>query len=220
MTPHLFQLELSSRCNLACVYCVNRIMARPHQDMEPETFEHVLAWLKAGPEPKELNLAGIGESTLNPHFCGYVEQLRALLPRTRFVLASNGIGVTREVAQACRRGQVVVFVSLHHPDRAQEGVEFFLEAGCLAAVTKDPVRHANDWAGQVAWKKPDYRMPCQFLHDGKLFVASNGAILTCCLDATGESRLGSVFDSPEWALNPARWRLCDGCYQDPPSSTG
>ena len=63
----IHQIEMTSRCNLRCRYCAHPTMARVKADMDDATFAKALLWARQLPS-HELNLAGIGESTMHPEF--------------------------------------------------------------------------------------------------------------------------------------------------------
>jgi len=216
----IHQLELTSRCNLACRYCIQTTMRRLHKDMDWPTFERSLDWVKffcdKGTQ-SELNLAGVGESFLHPRFAEMVAAARAVVGSSRrLILATNGIAVTERVVREIAPYNPRFYVSLHRPDRAAPGLVILREAGLLDGISTDPATNANDWAGQVDWApgRRGKQMPCPWLRAGWAYVASNGAILTCCIDGTAESAIGHVNDPPaELQMQP--WRLCEPCYQEP-----
>ena len=97
-------------------------------------LEHV-RWASRSGFQDELNLAGIGNAA----------------PQTMLVLATNGIGVERRFAEACRMASVNVWVSLHRPEHAQEAVEGYKSAGVLRGISVDGAVASMNWAGQVDW---------------------------------------------------------------------
>lgn len=215
----IHQIELTSICNLSCPYCVQHgVMTRSKQHMDREVWDAAMRWVRwcinEGTQ-SELNLAGIGESTLHPHFADRLLEARDVLgPERDIVLASNGIPWTPEMIKRVAPARPKVFVSLHAPAPAARNIQLLREAGILAGVTADPAMNPNDWAGQVNWIRPAYRMPCNWIREGWGFVAADGSFLTCCLDASGLSKLVSVF-APPHRIPVERWSLCAGCYQDP-----
>ena len=95
----LHQIEMTSRCNLKCKYCVHPNMVRPKEDMTEETFtkslEVAARFVKQG-TMRELNLAGIGESTLHPNFVEWVHRARAAVGWScNIVLSTNGVALHR-----------------------------------------------------------------------------------------------------------------------------
>jgi len=64
----IHQIEITSRCNLRCKYCVHPKMVREKGDMDRETYIKSLEWsahFHKLNNQEELNLAGIGESTMH-----------------------------------------------------------------------------------------------------------------------------------------------------------
>lgn len=215
MIQEIHQIELTSRCNLRCSYCINSKMERPRQDMSEETLESALRWLrffvKQGTQ-NDVNLAGTGESMMHPRFIEFVSRVRDAAPGSRLLLATNGTWVTEDRAKQLAALRVGVWVSLHEPALAAEAVRLLKRYGALEGVSMDPAVNPNDWAGQVKWHKADYRIPCTWQRRGMAFVASDGRLLTCCLDGRGASSLGRVCEEPR-VLETKPWALCASCYQ-------
>lgn len=216
----IHQIELTSRCNLACPYCIHRTMLRLHKDLDWATFERALEWVRyfcrCGTQG-ELNLAGVGESFMHPRFAEMVALARqAVGPGRRLILATNGVAVTPQVVEEIKPHNPRIWVSLHRQDRAAAGLRLLRDAGLLDGISTDPSTQPNDWAGQVDWPigaNPP-KMLCPWLREGWGFVDSSGKILHCCLDGTGESTVGRVEDAPS-PLHLQPWRLCARCYQIP-----
>jgi hypothetical protein len=212
----IHQIEITSRCNLACIYCPHAKMQRSAVDMTDETFERCLKWIQFFGVPEEVNIAGIGEPLLHPRVVGFVSELRRQFPETSISLPTNGLLLDEEMARQLAPYHPEVAISMHVPQKAARAVEVAKQYGILSAVALDPVTSPNDWAGQVDWIKPRYRFNCPWLWVPQAFVTSQGDILRCCLDVEGKrSKIGSVFDEPA-ALETGRWELCRQCYQIPP----
>lgn len=217
----IHQIEITSRCQLRCSYCPSpRIMkgelpGRPAMDMTREVYEralyHVAAGVRAGTQG-ELNLAGIGESTLHPEFFDFVRLAReAVGPSIPLIIATNGIIATPELAELFVREQVNVWVSLHRPEKAGLAVQLYRAAGVLRGISHDPSVNANDWAGQVAWhNSPGNAIPCEWLRQGYAMVLSDGRVTACCFDVTGEGVGGHVNDETLGATSP--YRICADCH--------
>lgn len=190
---------------------------RTAQDMSAATFARALEWVRyyvrAGTQ-SDLNLAGIGESTLHPMLVPMLRRVREVVgPKVKLTLATNGIVVEDEITAAFKEHQVAVWVSLHRPERASKAVHAYREAGVLEGVSYDPSTNANDWAGQVEWhNSPGNDIPCQWLRQGKVFVMSDGRISTCCLDASGKGVVGHV-DQEVGSVRSRPWEACMTCYQ-------
>lgn len=228
----LHQLELSSRCDLRCGYCPNPDMEKGKPGyrrpalMSEETFAlalgHVKHYVDAGTQV-ELNLAGIGESTLHPQFVEFVERARVLLPRIEFTLATNGIKLSRRDAEATRIAEclaeckVTTYVSQHRQDRAAMAMTFLQRHGVqLGGFSNDPAMNAMDWAGQVDADNIGLRQraesPCIWLRQGWAFCTADGVVSACCYDAQGIGTIGHV-EQKIGTLVTSPYRLCQSCHQ-------
>lgn len=216
------QIEITSRCNLRCIYCpspaivAGKYKGRQAVDMTREHFERALAWaafyVRQGTQ-SELNLAGIGESTLHPEFPSFVRMAReAVGSRVRLIFSTNGIIHDEDMVKAIAPYDPHVFVSLHRPEKAGRAIEMYRRYGLLKGVSGDPALNANDWAGQVEWMSYGAPLRCQWLQDGKVFVLADGRISTCCLDAQGIGIVGHV-DDPVGSVQTKPYELCKKCYQ-------
>lgn len=224
MTIH--QVEITSECNLRCVYCLHPTMTRPKAHMTRETWGATTRWIRACVDAGtqgELLLVGTGEPTLHPALLAIVQEARALLgPSRRIQLTTNGIAVTDAQIAGLAAAGVRCYVSLHRPEKAEGTVHRLQDAGILEAVVYDAVVGANSWAGQVAWPdrviQPGREKPvCPWLTRGWLFVASDGTFYDCCY-ANGDSpRRGSVLDEPH-PITAQPWHACAACWQRPPAS--
>lgn len=212
----LHQIELTSHCNLRCQYCPSRNLPRPKLHMTKEHFAEALEWVRrlylSGTQ-EELNLAGIGESTMHPNFVEFVQIARVYLGENiRLVFATNGLLMTDELAAAIAPFRPVVFVSLHRPEKAGKAVEVLKKYGLLGGVSADPSVAATNWAGQVKWHVSAARRPCQWVQGGKVFMLADGRVSRCAYDATGEGVLGTISELAGMKTSP--WSLCKGCDQD------
>lgn len=216
---HIHQVEITSRCNLRCKYCVHPHMVRPKQDMSETHYLRTLTWAKIFIDnggPRELNLAGIGESTMHPDFVRWVFLAReALGEDVKLVLATNGLLMTDEMAMAIAPARPQVFVSLHRPERAGPAVAALNRAGILAGVSADPSVSATDWAGQVKFSglMATVGTPCPWIRGGWVIVLSDGRLTKCSFDGTGVGFLGTIEDDLA-EIQTAPYSLCTGCHQD------
>jgi len=116
----IHQIEITSRCNLKCVYCPSYKLPRPKLDMTREHYEQALDWAKffqAQGTQTELNLAGIGESTLHPNFVEYLWLARQKLgPKQVLLFATNGLLMTDALAKEIQPLEPRVYVSMHRPE--------------------------------------------------------------------------------------------------------
>lgn len=215
----IHQIEVTSRCNLRCRYCPSPHLGRPKLDMTRETWDRTLGWVKHfhdrnGGTP-ELNLAGIGESTLHPDFVDFVFEARAVVGYECFLtFTTNGLLMTEDLARALAPSRVAVGVSLHRPEKAGPAIEALRAHGLLWAVSADPSVAATDWAGQVQWhtSAPKNRQ-CPWVRGGLAFVMADGRVSRCCIDASGVGVFAHVNDRLD-QFETSPYSLCRTCDQD------
>jgi hypothetical protein len=215
----LHQIEVTSRCNLRCVYCTSPNLGRKKLDMEQAVFSRSLEWVryyvKQGTQG-ELNLAGIGESTLHEHFIEYVKQARAALGwHQRLLFTTNGLLVTPHLVDSIKPYGVGVYVSLHRPEAAKKAVDLLREAGMLLGVSVDPAMNSVDWAGQVNWQTTTqaFGSMCDWRKQGWVMVLADGRISACCFDSDGSGVVGHVDQAPGSVVSKP-YRLCKTCHMD------
>lgn len=219
----IHQIEITSRCNLKCHYCVHRSMAREKIDMTEDTFKRAITWAKFFKErgtQGSLNLAGIGESTMHPNFIDFIAHARTELGEDQeLVLATNGVNMTPELAAAMKWAgggseKFKVFVSLHRPEKAGPAINMLAEAGLMpSGASADPALHATDWAGQIKWKVTAKRTPCPWVRGGWGVVLSDGRISRCSFDGTGIGVFAHVNDDLSTAQT-SPYSLCRTCHQN------
>lgn len=209
------QLEITSRCNLACSYCPHPQLERQKADMTRDTFEAALELIRytvrKGTQG-EVSVTGLGEGTLHPHFADWCGEIRDVIGYERLLcFSTNGIELTDELCKELRRHKVGIFISLHRPEKAAGAIELAKEYELLCDVNASFVTSAYDWAGQVKWYNSGPRIPCPYLNNGWAVVLQDGRLSTCCWDAHGLNIIGSVWSDPE-NLELRSFPLCDNCH--------
>jgi MoaA/NifB/PqqE/SkfB family radical SAM enzyme len=91
-------VELTSRCNLDCQMCVQRVWNAPKNDMEFATFNRLMDNLADFPESPIVHLGGYGEPMFHPDFLECVRIAKATGGRVE--VTTNGTLLTAEVAGA------------------------------------------------------------------------------------------------------------------------
>lgn len=221
-------IELSSSCNLACKYCVNRLLATDSRRrpgiMAAATFAAALAWLQklcAAGSQREVNLNGNGESTLDPDLPARVRAVKDIVGAARVVaLSTNGVAMTAPLAKALKdAGLDRIDLSLHSPRHARRAIYHLCDAGLPGTVTTGHVTAAHNWAGQLeAENAIDCRLNilCHPLIEGRGYVQSEGGVTPCCYDYRSFGVFGTVFDA-DLDRKPIRpYALCDACHQQIP----
>lgn len=213
----LHQIEMTSHCNLRCRYCPSPKLGREKLHMDRETYLTALGWaghFVAKGLQNELNLAGIGESTMHPDFIEFLALARKVVgDGCALVLATNGLLVTPELAKEMARYKPMVWVSMHRPEKAGPAIEALRAAGILNGVSADPSVASINWAGQVDWHVSAAPRNCDWIAGGRAFVLADGRVSRCCLDATGKGVFAHVRDNlAEMRTSP--WELCRTCDQN------
>jgi hypothetical protein len=209
----IHEIELSSRCNLACVYCPNPTMKRAKLDMTWQDFElsleRVRYFCEQGTQG-ELALTGVGEALLNPIFARAVLHARRAIGWDRLLtFATNGLLLTAELLEKIRPAQPVIFVSLHRPEAAGPAIAMLERSGLRYGTNSAFVTDGLNWAGQVDWPAT-HHSTCEYLRAGWCVIRADGTVGTCCWDAESDSgRIGTIHDDPPWYTAPHR--ACDSC---------
>ncbi len=108
--PEIFQLELSSKCNLACIMCPHPILIqRAKEHLDFELFKTIID-RDALPQTKVMGLHLLGESLLHPRFLEMVKYMidRKVEPE----VATNGTVLTEKMAWGlCQSGLKKIWLS-------------------------------------------------------------------------------------------------------------
>lgn len=216
MTPvrSIHQIEVTTKCNLACSYCVHGNMPRPKVDMDASTFSKALDLVRyfraMGTQP-ELSLTGIGEPLLRPDFVRMLAGARGAMQDGTVLFATNGLLLDSDMAKEIAPYRPDVYVSLHAPDRAMAAVEACKGAG-IRVVTNNAFKDSSlDWAGQVEWPVSAPPSECQYLRQGWGVVLVDGRMVNCCMDGAEPKKvIGTIWDDPTTLFN-APFSLCGDC---------
>jgi len=215
------ELELSSICNLACVYCPHPTLQREKAHIGLDTLErtllHVEHYCRLGTQG-EMSLTGIGEAILHPGFGDALRMCREVLGASRpLVMATNGVDLTDDIAGLLHEYDVTTYVSLHRPEVAGPAIERLRKAGVYYGVNHAFVDSAINWAGQVDWAVSAQSHVCTYLSVGWGVVRQNGRVDACCQDAHDLHPIGSVWDEPgSWMTHAIP--LCKSCHFSVPAN--
>lgn len=216
----IHQIEITSRCNLRCIYCPSPKLPRAKVDITDQDFTRALAWadyFERLHTQGELALTGIGESTLHPHFVEYVAEARRTLPHNRITIATNGLLFTDQLAGELAPYKPEIYVSMHRPEKAQLALVAAERAGLETYLNTAFVAESFDWAGQVDWPVRIRKgaVVCEYLRQGWAVVLADARITTCCLDASGAGVVGTIWD-PIGKASIQPYSLCGSCHMEVP----
>lgn len=210
------QIEMTSRCNLRCRYCPHPKMPRAKVDMTREIWDQSLKQASRCVRwygQDELNIVGLGESTLHPHFVEWVHQARSAVgDKVRLVITTNGLLFDDALAQSIKGARPMVFVSAHRPEKAGPAIEAAKRAGMLAGVSVDPSVASVDWAGQVDWHVSADPSPCPWVRGGRVYVTAEGKLTTCCFDSADLGVIGTIWNDLD-KIRTRPYALCATCHQ-------
>ena len=216
-------IELSSKCQMACKYCVNRRMldhGRKPAIMPDAVFERALSWLKQLCEQgtqKEVNINGNGESLLDPQIVERVRRIKAVMGYGMVAGCTNGIVLTEPLARKLKAaGLDRLDVSPHSPLHARRAFQIIQRVGLMGIVNFGTIMQPHNWAGQI---EPEYSVdhvnpiPCVPLMEGRGYIQSEGQVSPCCYDYCNLGVYGSVFDDDLLSRPIKPFSLCDTCHQ-------
>jgi hypothetical protein len=221
----LHQCEISSICNLRCVYCISKDLKRPKDHMTRDMFEQVLVhvdyYVNKQLSQDEFNICGVGESTLHPDLVWFVKRAREVMGNEYLNFTTNGILFTEELAKqlapymSSKHGfRPGIFVSLHRPEKAKKAIDIAAKYGLLAGVSNDPALASTNWAGLIKdWAvTANPNRDCPWIREGKVMAFPNGDVTTCTNDIGYEAVVGNVRDPVgTWHVQP--WSRCSDCDQ-------
>ena len=209
----LHQIEITSRCNLQCKYCLQPYLTRKKEDMSEETFIKAVtaaSYFASLGWQRELWLHGLGESTIHRDFIKFLGIAREYLPNMPVRVSTNAIGVTEDTALALKEYRIPVHISLHRPDLAHEGIFILKKHGLIEEMSINPIVNATDWAGQIEWESHVEASKCGWVANGWCIVLADGRVSMCCSDGNGEEIIGHVDDIYDLKTGPRK--LCEGCH--------
>lgn len=219
-------IELSSICNLKCLYCINRLIKnepkRRQGLMTDDVFDaacKVLQKLCDNGTQREVNLNGNGESTLDYQLINRIDVIREIMGLDRHIgLSTNGVLLTRALAKELKESGITqVDISPHSPYHARRAAYIMHETGIQKGiVSMGCMVMSHNWAGQL---EPEHQINCilknvcEPLIEGRGYILSEGNITPCCYDYRNLGVFGSVFDEDILDHEIKPYELCHDCHQ-------
>lgn len=111
------EIEATNHCNTRCLHCPHEAISRPRGMMQWETYEAIVAKIKAyaNGKPFALSFSGMGEPLLNPQIYRFIAHVS---PYAFTSFASNGAALTEQnVRKLIEAGLDTVFLSFNGDDR-------------------------------------------------------------------------------------------------------
>ena len=117
-TPPGMEIELTNRCNLACIQCLRSRGLKPYAlgDMDFDNYKRILAQF---PHVMNLCLNGFGEPLMHKQFFDIVAYTRRERPWCKIGIYSNGMLLDAEKAERlmdCGVAEVDISLDAAHPD--------------------------------------------------------------------------------------------------------
>jgi hypothetical protein len=217
-------IELSSACNLACRYCVNRLIGK-NSDRKPGIMSDrvfnaacdLLRVLCDRGTQNEVNLNGNGESCLDPKLPERIARVKQIVGSRPVCMSTNGVNMSVRLAKEIKAaGMDKIDLSPHSPFHARRAVFMLGDAGLYGSINMGAVTASHDWAGQL---EPEntvgtrLNLECVPLKEGRGYIQSEGQISPCCYDYRDLGVFGTVFDG-DIQTRPIRpYELCKTCHQ-------
>lgn len=116
--PPFIEIELTNRCNLACIQCLRSLGLKPYKlgDMDPDDYARILARF---PRVMNVSLNGFGEPTMYKHFFDIVAYTRRERPWSKIGIYTNGMLINEEYAgrlMNCGLTELNISIDAARPD--------------------------------------------------------------------------------------------------------
>ena len=217
-------IELSSICNLSCLYCVNRLLVK-HPAREPgimnhKVFNSSLYWLdklcKQGTQ-KEVNVNGNGESCLDPMLVKRIDWIKVIMGDRPVNFSTNAVNMTENLAKGlASTGIDRIDLSVHSPFHTRKAIQIMKKARLTIGINPGAIIMSHNWAGQLEPENSvemHFTLPCDPLIEGRGYIQSEGNVTPCCYDYRNLGVFGHVFDDDLLEREIKPYELCTTCHQ-------
>ncbi len=211
-------LEVTSRCNLDCAMCVRQSWRDERGMMSAETFQAVLAGLRAFPNLKRVVFGGFGEPLMHPGIVDMVAQVQSL--GVGVTMMTNGLRLERPLAQTLlHAGLDTLVVSLD-----SNHLQAYHQAGITAGADQvlDNLQGIHELIRKGGWTHPALGLEYVLTRDNlpELYrlpglakqVGASFAIVSNLLPHTPEMAQEIAYDRSEplqlgggWGVYRAGW---------------
>ena len=215
----IYQIELSSFCNMRCAYCPHPTMERKKGFMTEEVLLAAISWAKrSGAE--RLVLHHFGEPLMHPQISRFIRLIGDAGMAVQF--STNGLLLATFWPELVASGvDITVMLAFHQ--WAHKGVKDYGEAvsayqarAAGTAITVVPSYALKE--GKLAihsWGKGLLdgwdAAQCPFLRYNLGVILWNGDIATCCVDHDGRTAKQNILTSGFEQHVSQRWDACASC---------
>ena len=218
-------IELSSKCNLKCQYCINRYMEdradRIPRVMSNDVFYAACDILKetvSRGTQAEVNLNGNGESLLDPDIIERVGTIKEIAGKgVKVQMSTNAVLLTPEIALNLKSaGLDKLHISVHSAYHVRRAVDFLQRMNLEFCVNPGTILTSHNWAGQLEKEDSVFILPkakCDPLLEGRGYIQAEGDIVPCCYDYRNLGKIGTVFDLNIFEIEYGKFELCETCHQ-------
>lgn len=91
----IFQIETTTVCNAACVFCVHKTMKRAKMHMQPSIFEKTITDIARVSPLEGIILTGLGETLLDPDILDRIKLVRCVLKDIPITIYTNGTNLKK-----------------------------------------------------------------------------------------------------------------------------
>lgn len=210
----IYQIELTSKCNLSCSYCPHARLKRPKEHMDIKIVEKILDF------PFMWDIVGghhFGEPLLHPDILKVAALCRS--KGLGFGFSTNAELLTVELFRKLVDSGLTWLKISFHTAKGRSMYDSLKDLFPDFALFSSDLEVKHDWAGLVNGEglSPGAgEGDCIFHRYNLGVVSAQGEVLSCCMDAHGVSSIGSIFDfSPAefLSLKNSIWTsLCKKCF--------
>lgn len=201
----IVEIEITTRCNLACSYCPNSKGEDPYKsDMTQEAFEHILYQLK------EINFQGLlyyhfyGEPLLHKELEKFISLSKTILPQSKPAIFTNGTLLTKKKFYSLIESGVDYFYITRQEESSKIPFMDFQEE--LEDDLKKKIKfqdhtkiNLSTRGGALEFDESKemsfpLSLPC-FIPKNRMVILYNGDILPCFEDYYRTLVMGNIFKS-------------------------
>lgn len=217
----IYQVELSSVCNLKCSYCPHPRMQRPQGYMSSDVLDACIAWIRSTGGDR-IVLHHFGEPLMHPHFPDRLKQCAESGLQIQF--STNGVLLDKMWNEMLASDAPLdVMLSIHlwydeSPRMYARALHEFIDRAEGTNINILPAYNykqgeysIHEWA-TGRHSKWNVRQ-CPFIRCNLAVVLWNGDIASCCVDHEGiTAQLNIMSDHDKIAQRVTSvWSACETC---------